>query len=382
MKDPDSEIRIVTLLPNKDFSADIECRVSLGISEQLPVYEALSYAWGDPNVLLPIILNSRVAHLTENLEHALRSLRFRDQERTLWIDAISINQQDATEKSKQVLRMGQIYAKAFKVLVWLGDADEDIRLGLLIFLRFSRIQTTLWLKNSGTRGGGFLRAAWVKKQLQGSWFAFFGALCDPLVGKKPISLADARVDVRDFLGERALAGLDKLFSSPWWSRLWVAQEYILGQSVQFVTGTYTIDSDVICHGFIGLAHLFNFGRHHRTSLPVSSSSVQLRQVLSMLPHRIRRRSNDTIWWASISQLLHATKRATCTDPRDRIFAVIGLTSDPLAKLNQPDYELNVSQVYQRFVRTWISERKNLDISTHSQRDEKGRKLPGLPSWGA
>jgi hypothetical protein len=352
----------------------------LGVSEPLPAYEALSYAWGDPNVLLPIILNSRVAHVTENLEIALRSLRSRDQERILWIDAISINQQDATEKSKQVLQMGQIYANAFKVLVWLGSSDEDIRLGLLIFVRYARMRKTLLLKNSRTRGSGFLRAIWIKKQLQGSWFALFEALCGPLVGQKPISLADARVDARDFLGEKALAGIDKLFSSPWWSRLWVAQEYILGQSVQFVTGTYTIDSDVLYYGFMGLADLFNFGRHHRTTFPVSSSSVQLRQVLSILSHRIRRQGNDTIRWASISQPLHMTKRATCTDPRDKLFAVIGLTNDPLAKLNQPDYELSVSQVYQRFVRTWIGERKNLKILSHSQRDEKGRKLPGLPSW--
>lgn len=100
LKDPDSEIRLVTLLPNKDFSADIECKVSLGVSQPVPEYEALSYAWGDPNVLLPITLNSQVIHITENLERALRWLRSRDQERVLWVDAICINQQDDAEKSK------------------------------------------------------------------------------------------------------------------------------------------------------------------------------------------------------------------------------------------------------------------------------------------
>ena len=44
----------------------------------------------------------------------------------LWIDAISIDQSDDEERSQQVRLMGQIYANAEKVLVWLGEGDETI----------------------------------------------------------------------------------------------------------------------------------------------------------------------------------------------------------------------------------------------------------------
>jgi len=39
----------------------------------------------------------------------------------LWIDAISINQEDATEKGEQVTRMADVYSGAIETLVWLGD---------------------------------------------------------------------------------------------------------------------------------------------------------------------------------------------------------------------------------------------------------------------
>ncbi|ERF74073.1 hypothetical protein EPUS_08121 [Endocarpon pusillum Z07020] len=55
------------------------------------------------------------------------SLHMRDpkQLRTLWIDAVCINQDDLNERGKQVLRMRDIYAVAVAVEVWLGKTDDD-----------------------------------------------------------------------------------------------------------------------------------------------------------------------------------------------------------------------------------------------------------------
>jgi hypothetical protein len=43
-----------------------------------------------------------------NLVNAMRHLRLPDQSRTLWIDAVCINQNDSDDKSAQVKRIGQI----------------------------------------------------------------------------------------------------------------------------------------------------------------------------------------------------------------------------------------------------------------------------------
>lgn len=47
-------------------------------------------------------------------------LRHDSQSRSLWVDAVCINQTDDPEKSEQVKRMGEIYASAKVVLIRMG----------------------------------------------------------------------------------------------------------------------------------------------------------------------------------------------------------------------------------------------------------------------
>jgi hypothetical protein len=54
-------------------------------------YAALSYTWGDTEKVHEIIVNGSRLAVTKNLYLALRHLRFQDQDRILWIDAICIN---------------------------------------------------------------------------------------------------------------------------------------------------------------------------------------------------------------------------------------------------------------------------------------------------
>ena len=55
-------------------------------------YEALSYSWGSPNKNRTASVNGKALVITENLYWALYHLRIGDQSRTLWIDAICIDQ--------------------------------------------------------------------------------------------------------------------------------------------------------------------------------------------------------------------------------------------------------------------------------------------------
>lgn len=64
-----------------------------------------------------------VLNITQNLYAALLRLRDHGCSRTLWVDAVCINQEDEKEKEKQIPLMAEIYAKAFRVVVWLGEAE-------------------------------------------------------------------------------------------------------------------------------------------------------------------------------------------------------------------------------------------------------------------
>lgn len=91
--------------------------------DEPPQYEALSYVWGKPNNVSPILLNGRVWNVTANLELALRHFRRyeKGEHRTLWVDALCINQGDIPERNQQVSIMRDIYNGAQDVLVWLGE---------------------------------------------------------------------------------------------------------------------------------------------------------------------------------------------------------------------------------------------------------------------
>lgn len=72
-------------------------------------FEALSYCWGNAANFLRIYIGKEYIDVTQNLHDALLKLRDKEKARTLWIDAICINQQDLSERSQQVTIMRQIY---------------------------------------------------------------------------------------------------------------------------------------------------------------------------------------------------------------------------------------------------------------------------------
>jgi hypothetical protein len=64
------------------------------------------------------MVNGSIFHVTENVFQALLHLRSSNGiSRTLWVDAICINQADDIERGHQVQYMGRIYNKATKVTV-------------------------------------------------------------------------------------------------------------------------------------------------------------------------------------------------------------------------------------------------------------------------
>jgi hypothetical protein len=82
--------RLITLFPSSDPLNDVVFtldEVDLNIQ---PSYEALSYTWGDPMGKLAIKCNGRDLLVTKNCQMALKDLRYNEDPRTLWVDAICI----------------------------------------------------------------------------------------------------------------------------------------------------------------------------------------------------------------------------------------------------------------------------------------------------
>ena len=67
----DREIRVLALRSG-EVSDAIVCSLHVVVLDEKPEYEALSYAWGDPNVTEEICVDGVEVDVTLNLEVALR----------------------------------------------------------------------------------------------------------------------------------------------------------------------------------------------------------------------------------------------------------------------------------------------------------------------
>jgi hypothetical protein len=127
-------IRLLRLLPSEHEEDRICCELFdydlLRPGRTTPPYEALSYVWGDEKNPQIISLDGESFSVTRSLHAALLNLRDTGVLRTIWVDAICINQQDNEEKGIQIQAMASVYTMASKVVVWLGKAESESDLAL------------------------------------------------------------------------------------------------------------------------------------------------------------------------------------------------------------------------------------------------------------
>lgn len=140
------QIRTILLLPgtgDKIQSFMQASSLSTTGTTKAQAYEAVSYVWGPPVMTSSIMCDGIEVRVTGTIYSLLRCLRHKEFPRRLWIDALCINQADIEERNVQVSRMKQIYSNASRVLIWLGDQQDD-----------SGEVTDLFDKTQGTPPGG------------------------------------------------------------------------------------------------------------------------------------------------------------------------------------------------------------------------------------
>ena len=118
-------IRLLHVLPgqhSEPIKADIQ-HASLS-AIPAPLYETISYVWGNPAKTALIELSGKYLRVPHNTHAALQRMRLSDKPRMLWIDAISINQDDIHERCQQVALMGRIYSSSAANLIHLCDDDN------------------------------------------------------------------------------------------------------------------------------------------------------------------------------------------------------------------------------------------------------------------
>jgi hypothetical protein len=125
LQHPRSEIRLIHIKPSDVKNDEIECTISTHDLGKAPPFAAISYTWGDMASMRDIRLDGKHLCIGENSWLVLWQARLHKIPLPVWIDVLSINQSDESEKSSQVSVMASIYSAAKFTCVGLGPQHDD-----------------------------------------------------------------------------------------------------------------------------------------------------------------------------------------------------------------------------------------------------------------
>lgn len=353
------EARSIRLIRLEAGQHDDPLRLSLqSVSlDSSPIYEAVSYCWGDHSARQEVTCQDISMSITTSLWAALREFRDSISHRILWADGICINQQDENEKTHQVRLMQDIFAKARIVLVWLGPMDEA---GLLSDVCTSIKQLYELIPDFDTtlpqEAHQNLVAEMAKRDCSWGW---------------------SNIEKHDW------SALVELLTRPWFTRKWVVQETAMAQEVRLHVG-----------GGVQLSweHLTSIARkiHALGLLPLISELIRLehRKALALGVYNIIIMDMISQWRAAgrgtLVDVVLVTRALSCSDHHDHIYGVLSCASE--GPLLDPDYALSVEEAFMRFAKVMLTEVRSLKVL--SLEPHKGDQLrpsiprnrTDLPSW--
>ncbi|KAI1450378.1 heterokaryon incompatibility protein-domain-containing protein [Annulohypoxylon stygium] len=271
-------------------------------------FDALSYVWGDiwrPGSATIDLGNGQNLKIAPNLTDALRQLRYKKRPRTIWVDAICINQIDHVEKGQQVPLMTEIYSRCNSVLVWLGLPTPHSRFGMEILAYLAHSTTSLNGDN----------APWDREE-----------------------------------GEVVEKSLKDILERPYFSRLWVVQEAALAPRVVMHVGRIRVEWErgAETRRFLMRIKMAELAPSWQKS--VLRDAVDLRPVRELLEQSLAAEARRTgkPETPSLLDVVHSIRNRNVADPRDRIYGVMSLVTPAEVAGLVPDYSVSWEETYRRF----------------------------------
>lgn len=226
-------------------------------------YTAVSYTWGDEKATEVIELDGKEAYIRPNLWSCLYCLNNLTTPRT-WqyvsADAIYINQTDILERNFQVTTMAEVYRRALVVNVWLGLEPQDVTLS-------------------------------------------------PSMG-----VTDGIDSKRGFQWEDAIPDL---INRPYWTRIWVIQEFLLAMRLEILCGRNQIS--LLDFEHLIRKYLSNIGDGNLLMAPLVQACAPAPMILERRLHSFSLESLH-----KLVELISRQQHSSCKDPRDRVFALLNL----------------------------------------------------------
>ncbi|KAK3177368.1 hypothetical protein K4F52_009837 [Lecanicillium sp. MT-2017a] len=319
--------------------------------DDCPAYCAISYAWGDTQgPTKAFYCSGHSFAVPENAHSALYYICLTANGSTLkiWIDLLCINQQDEAEKAEQVAMMGDIYAQAAQVTIWLGPSmnDSDILID-------NMPAVAEWLRDVIEIGGHRLPYAPLPR------------------------LAESNAGL--------LRALGHIYARPWFSRIWPVQEVLLSRSKIFLCGSRKFTWEIFEELTMNLVDLNIFECLESSGAPQDLVEFGARNMNSLrsfskIPYPL----SDGVADKDLLVLLEIARSRHVTEPVDRVWGFIGFTRPDLRTTLQPfiSYKKGAKRkyhdTYRRFCKILLlrnpSDSRVLSMAgSYSKRSK-------LPSW--
>jgi hypothetical protein len=421
-----NEIRLVHIHAALDYEAKISCSLSHVSLDDQPIYYALSYSWGSTQKTRSILLDEQEFAVTENLYEALREVRSWSRSIGVWIDQISLNQEDVVERNQEVLRMLEIYRGAMHVIVWIGTASdrtadaidclrklsffqkvEDAKESADIVLRWliwASYYAGLLLTPIGTVTsfiqGRDITCIWIAVRigLIGKLFRFVSggrSLRMPLWGlvARPINLFMYLVFLvrwwriyKTYRGnfernlrptDAAVDALKDVFTRDWFRRIWIVQEISVAREATVLCGSYALEWKVVVQA---VTRMENEVWRSRTRHPYLDTDYEFASMVTTTYTRIR--SDKDYERVGLLYLLSRFCYYKATIAHDKAYGLLGLCAEVQNQTGkdialEPRYDKPVEYAFADVVRYSIENSQRLDILRACTGH---RRTPQMPSW--
>lgn len=345
------EIRLIKASPPEhgiDRQAEISLTMYTVSLRDPPSYVALSYAWGEPQLICPVTCNSQRLMVTKNLARALRTTLSRiewgetkkGESTSLWVDAICINQNDNIEKATQIPLMKDIYTRATYVIAYIGAPETTTPRDAYV-------------------------ACW---ELSGT--AAVNRMKKPKVNREAML---------------------ELFSQPWFSRSWVYQEVVLPSKVLCLYGDETnYNSWGLDSWLEKMIDTMKLDDHNQEvefvdSAPTGISPESIERIFLIINawkalRALLRRNPDGL---DPILSLSSGRIADAKDQRDKIYSFIGIFNKKDRNTVNVDYSVSNStaKTFTDFAESYIRSGRGIKLLEHAGIPQRVLDLPSwVPDW--
>lgn len=310
----------VVVIGDEESGTDIFCKLTNhDLTHDTQPYHALSYVWGSETREKTIVCNGTPTKVPKSAFEAILGLNTSLCGSPMWIDSICIDQSSLAEKVSQIRLMDGIFRHAASVKIWLGpEADKSD----LAMEHIAMLAHKLPSMSNSPANYDYLNHKY--------------------------GLPDAN--------DPSWAAVGHLYMRPWFGRLWTLQEAVLARSCTVHCGLWMADwADIVRVGIdlerldliwlvVPRGTLMHPGIDGFAAVSTVSWAQNLIKTSGQIPN---------------ANLIMISGRKTCTLPRDRIFAVLSLSSKTLQETNSISYDLPIRDLYIRYGKACLKEDSSL-----------------------